>query len=225
MRCLLISVGALASFGLTLAAPSPDAKFTYVDLKDKFNHKMSQQLHILEGGNILALEKGKQKFEGIEFQIEDGIIQLGSKMLKDDPEKVEGIKVGEKFTKLHILHACAFGGGPNTVGTEAHVEDDTQIGEYKIHYADKTSEAIPIVYGQDVRDWWYVEGEKGTGRAKVAWKSENEQAKQYKCKVRLYMTTWKNPKPDKKVISIDFIGRKADTPGAPFCLAMTLENQ
>jgi hypothetical protein len=224
MRSTLIAGGMLLVFAAAFAAPAPDAKFTYVDLKSKFNHKLAEKFHGTED-NVLPLGKGKQTFGDVEFQIADGAIQLGSKLVPDDPEKVEEIRVGQKFAKLHILHACGYGGGPNTAGSAGHVEDDTEIGSYKVHYADKTTETIPIVYGQDVRDWWYIEGEKETARAKVVWKGENEQAKKLNSKVRLYMTTWKNPKPDKKVVSIDYIGRKADTAAAPFCVAMTLEGE
>jgi hypothetical protein len=225
MRAALILAGTFCALGIALAAPAPDAKFSYVNLKDKFNHKLSDRFHNSGEDNTLGLEPGKKKLGDIEFQIADGVIQLGSKTVADDPEKVEGIKVGQKFAKLHILHACGYGGGPNTSGTVGYVADDTTVGEYKVYYDDKTTETIPIVYGQDVRDWWYLEGEKETSKAKVVWKSENEQAKAAKCGIRLYMSTWKNPKPDKKVVAIDYIGRKADTAAAPFCIAMTMEEE
>ena len=108
-------------------------------------------------------------------------------------------------------------------GTDWHVEDDTEIGEYKIHYADKSMATVPIVYGKDVRDWWFREDEEAPSRGKVAWKSDNELAKQYHCRLRLYRTTWENPKPDKKVVRIDYIGRKDKTVAAPFCVAMSVE--
>jgi hypothetical protein len=223
---MLILFGSLLAVSFALAAPAPDAKFTYIDLKDKFNHKLTEKFHQTDTDeNNLAIEPGKQKLGDIEFKIGDGVIQLGSRMVKDDPERVEGIKVGQKFLKLHIIHACGYGGGPNIEGTTAHVADDTTIGEYKVTYDDKSTESIPIVYGQDVRDWWFLEGEKEPARAKVVWKGENEQSKKYKAGVRLYMTTWKNPKPDKKVVSIDYIGRKEETAAAPFCVAMTAEGE
>jgi hypothetical protein len=226
MRNLLIFAASFFAFSLAVAAPSPDAKFTYIDLKDKCNHKLTEKFHQTDTDeNNLAIETGKQKLGDVEFKIGEGVIQLGSTLVKDDPEKVEGIKVGQKFIKLHIIHACGYGGGPNTEGSAGHVADDTPIGEYKIYYDDKTTETIPIVYGQDVRDWWFAEGEKEPSRSKVVWKGENEQSKKYKCGVRLYMTTWKNPKPDKKVVTIDYIGRKSDTPAAPFCVAMTAEGE
>jgi hypothetical protein len=36
------------------------------------------------------------------------------------------------------------------------------------------------------------------------------------------MTTWKNPEPARKVVSIDFASTNADK-AAPFCVAMTAE--
>ncbi|HEY1861819.1 MAG TPA: hypothetical protein VGG61_15775 [Gemmataceae bacterium] len=225
MRPLLILTGTFVAFSLAVAAPAPDAKYTYVDLKGKFNHKITEKFHATDTDeNNLAIEPGKQKLGDIDFQIGDGVIQLGSIMVKEDPEKVEGIKIGSKFIKLHIIHACGYGGGPNTK-PPGFVEDGTTIGEYKVYYDDKTTETIPIVYGEDVRDWWFGKDEKEPSKSQVVWKSETEQSKKYMCGTRLYLSTWKNPKPGKKVVSIDYIGRKTETGAAPFCVAMTLEGE
>src|SRR5262245_40882835 len=203
-----------------------EKNFTSVDLKGKFNYQPGEKIAEDDReGNFLTVPKGEQIIEGVRMDIGEGVIQLGSKVLKEKPDKVEDIGVGKKFTKLHILHATGYGGGPNTPGTEWYVEDDTLIGEYKINYQDKSSEVIPIEYGKDVRDWWFRDDEKETSRAKVAWKGDNDLAKQYGCRIRLYLTTWKNPKPDQKVISIDYIGRKNDTVAAPFCVAMSIEEK
>jgi hypothetical protein len=205
-------------------ALADDKTVTYVDLKGKFNYKPGEKIAEDDReGNFLTVPKGEQVIEGIRMRIEEGVVQLGSKVLREKPDKVEDIKVAEKFSKLHILHATGYGGGPNTPGTEWYIEDDTLIGEYRVNYEDKSSAVIPIEYGKDVRDWWFRDDEKETSRAKVAWKGDNDLAKQYGCRLRLYLTTWKNPKPDQKVISIDYIGRKDETVAAPFCVAMTLE--
>ena len=220
---MLILFGSLLAVSFALAAPAPDAKFTYIDLKDKFNHKLTEKFHQTDTDeNNLAIEPGKQKLGDIEFKIGDGVIQLGSRMVKDDPERVEGIKVGQKFLKLHIIHACGYGGGPNIEGTTAHVADDTTIGEYKVTYDDKSTESIPIVYGQDVRDWWFNDSAKGVTRGQVVWKGDNELAKDYAMRIRLYLTTWENPHPAKAIASIDFI-KVGDSTAAPFCVAITLE--
>jgi hypothetical protein len=214
-----------AGLGLALAAPAPNEKFICLDLKDKCNHKLAEKFGGDKEGNDLPLPPGDQKLEGVKFKIGEGVIQLGSKVLTDDPDKVEGIKVDETCSKIHILHATAYGGGPNTPGTDWFVEDGATIGEYKVHYADDKVETIPIVYGEDVRDWWFRKDEKGPSRGKVGWKGENEASKKFECGLRLYLTTWENPRPDKKVVSIEYVGRKNDTVAAPFCAANTLERK
>jgi Tol biopolymer transport system component len=83
-------------------------------------------------------------------------------------------------------------------------------------------EVIPIVYGQDVRDWWFVQGEKGVSRGKVAWEGDNDRAKELNSRIRLYLATWENPKPNLEVVSIEYVSTM-NSAGAPFCVAMTLE--
>ncbi|HUG90164.1 MAG TPA: hypothetical protein VML55_04995 [Planctomycetaceae bacterium] len=196
--------------------------FSPVNLDRHFNHKLSEDFGGREGNRLTVLP-GEHTFDRIKFRIGKGVMQLGSTVYTEKPEQVEGIAVGRKFAKLHILHATAFGGGPNTPGTEWHVEDDTRIGEYVIHYEDKTSETVPIVFGKDVRDWWVGEDEKAPSRSRVVWTGDNPQANRFRCRLRLYLSTWENPEPGKRIASIDYIGRKNDTPAAPFCVAITGE--
>ena len=224
MNRLLFVVGAWCALNFAPASGEDDKKIAYLDLEGKFTHKLTDNFGS-DGrpGNFLTVPTGEQTFAGTKFKIGDGVIQLGSTVLKDKPEKVEGIQVDKKASKLHILHATGYGGGPNVPGSPWHVADDTLIGEFKINYEDKSAEHIQIVFGQDVRDWWFREDEKETSRSKVAWKGDNELAKKYECRLRLYLTTWDNPKPDLKIVSIDYIGRKEDTVAAPFCVAISLE--
>jgi hypothetical protein len=209
---------------LTGLAEADEPKFAYVDLTDKFTQKLADKFGTDER-NLLSVPKGEQTFEKVKFKVGDGVVQLGSKQLADKPEKVEGTKVDRKFAKLHILHATCFGGGPNVAGSPWYVEDGTKIGEYKINYEDKSSEYIPIVFGKDVRDWWFRADEKEASHSKVVWKGDNDYAKENECRLRLYLSTWDNPKPDMKVISIDYIGQKEATVAAPFCVALTLEEK
>jgi beta-galactosidase len=148
------------------------------------------------------------------------------------PQAVEGIPVGFCLDKLHLLHATEFG----AFGDESHpffVKDGTHIGDYKIHYADGSTATIPIVYGEDVRDWWYWEKSKdksltgtvftvpvGVKRGKVAWTGKNADAGQYDVPLRLYLTNWDNPKPNVRVTTIDYVS-VGQTAAGPFCVAIT----
>jgi hypothetical protein len=220
--CLLVAICGSS----TLArARGDEKKFTLIDLKAHVNHKMGDVNDDDAEGNDLSLAAGEHTIEGVKMVIGERVMLLGSKVVGNRPEKIEGIKVERKATRLHILHATVFGGGANEAGSPLHVVDDEFIGAYQIHYDDKSSESIAIEYGKDVRDWWFRDNEKETSRARVAWKGDNRFAANYSCRLRLYLTEWKNPKPDLKIVSISFTGRKDETVAAPFCVAITAEEE
>jgi hypothetical protein len=135
--------------------------------------------------------------------------------------------VGRTFAKLHLLHATQYGNG-QVIGEEGKEGDPlfvaggTRIAEYRVHYEDKTVAAVPVAFGEDVRDWWFTGTTKGVKRGQVAWEGDNDLAKRLDSRIRLYLTTWENPHPGKKVVAIDYV-KVGDTPAAPFCVAITLE--
>jgi hypothetical protein len=196
------------------AVPTPKEKITYLDLKSKANHKLKDDFHttMFPGNNLAELPRGEQKFAGVKFLVGDGLIQLGSTEVKDLPDKVEGIPVGQAFAKLYILH-----------GTGYQADENAVIGSYVVHYADKSREKIDIIYGKDVRDWWDGQDKNEVSRGKLAWQGSNEAVKKRDVKLRLFLATWDNPHPKKKVDRIDFISSR--TKAAPFCVAMTVQEK
>lgn len=207
-------------------APVPKEKLIFVDIQPYGNHKLDERMHSdREHNHLKSLPRGEQKFKNVTFKVGDKMMQLGSKLVEKYPDKIEGIKVDAKAAKIHALHACAYGGGPNTKGTDGHEEEDVQVGEYRLTYEDGATESLPVLHGRDVRDWWFAEDERDTSKAVVVWKGENDASKEYGMKLRLYQSTWENPRPDQKIVKIDFIGRKDKTPCAPFCLGITLEEK
>jgi hypothetical protein len=220
MRRLLImaTVGGMLLAGFARAVPVRPAKkeIAYLDLQPQANVKLKGPFH--QADNDLAeLAKGEQKLGGVKFKIGDRLIHLAGQqqVFQQLPEKVEGIKVERKFAKLYILHAAGL--GPQT-------KDDVVIGKYIVHYQDKSKATIEIVYGKDVRDWWYRANTPGVSRGKVAWKGHNALTRKSGAGIRLYLTTWKNPQPNKKVARIDFLSTRA-AGAAPFCAAMTVEGK
>lgn len=206
--------------GTVLAAPAPkSAGLTYIDLQSKANQKLEDDVGGRTPNNTLGtVPTGEQTMAGVKFKIDKKYIQLNSPLLKEPkPEKVEGIAVGRKLDKLHFLHSTIFG------NANPKVEDGTVIAEYKVNYDDGTSQTIKMTYGEDVRDWWYLKDAPASEtKEKVAWEGENEATKPQGRGIRLYLTTWKNPNSDKKVMSIDFV-RSAETQASPFCVAITAE--
>jgi len=55
----------------------------------------------------------------------------------------------------------------------------------------------------------------------VAWVGTNPVSERYEAKVRLFLSTFENPKPEVEVVSVDFVSKL--TPFAPFLVAMTVE--
>jgi hypothetical protein len=222
---ILASFGFLIAVAAMYAGPAEEEDTVYIDLKGKANHKLADPFHDagnFKENNLAALEVGVHKLAGVKFKVGESFMQLGSTMLPNMPEKFEEIGVNRKLAKLHILHATGWGSAAE--GDRTHVPDDTVIAKYIIHYDDKTNSEIEVVHGRDVRDWWYGEGDKTTDRSRVAWTGENPDSKRLNKKLRLFMTTWENPSPNKKIVSIDYVTTdKAKIAGAPFCIAMTGE--
>jgi RNA polymerase sigma factor (sigma-70 family) len=185
---------------------------TYLDLQPKANQKLKEAFipANFADNHLGELKQGKETLEGFKFNIGEGLVRLANDKLKDKlPEKVEDIRVGAKFARLHILHATAY--------REA---GDTVIARYIVRYEDKSEETIEVVYGQDVLDWWNYPDTPMPTRGKVVWKGTNEAVKGYNGTLWLFAQTWKNPHPNKRVASIDFVSTL--TEAAPFVVAMTL---
>jgi hypothetical protein len=211
--------------GVLWAAPAPkDKGFYHVDLQKHANKELANNFAGGDETNTLKdFPTGEKKFGDIPFVVGKKLIMLGSMAQMAEPAAVEGIPVGRRAHRLHFLHANGYGGGPNVEGTRLHVPDGTRIGAYTVRYDDKSTAEIPIVYGEQTRDWFYIEDEKEPSKAKVVWSGENEFATSVRAKIRIYHMTWDNPKPDKAITAIDFSSKKEETMGAPFCIGITAE--
>jgi hypothetical protein len=168
------------------ALVADDATFRPVDLQPFANQKRSESLGSgVDGNHLSNVPGGDQTFGGVRFQVGESLVHLGSSILDRHPEKVIGIKAEGNCKKLHFLHATCFGGGPNEPGNPLHVKDGTTIGQYMVKYADGGGEGIPIVYGEDVRDWFYIPGEAETSRARMVWNGDNDRASELGAKISL----------------------------------------
>ncbi len=208
----LVSVAAWA-----VAAPAPkDDPVILLDLKAAANAKLNENLHSnnYPNNNLAALPAGRKKYGEVEFLVGETYLQLGSSMVEKKPEKIEGIKVGREFKKVHFLHAVGYSAPADTV-----------VGKYVVHYADDTKAEIEIVYGKDVVDWWAYPDKPGPTRGVTAWEGENEPSKGFEAKVKLYRLTWDNPSPKKAIKAIDFVNAAPETGCAPFCVAITGDNR
>jgi hypothetical protein len=215
---LIISLGSMAIASFDPSTPAvPEEKSEskdQIDLKDHLNVKLDNIFpsERFPNNNLKALKTGMQKLGDVTYDIGNGALLLGSDGSKGKPEKIEGIKVGRMADKLHFLH----GTGNMDLG-------GTVIGKYVIRYADKTTTDIEIVYGKHVVDWWAYPCLPAPTLSKAVWEGENEAAKQFNAKIKLYHMEWDNPHPDKAIATIDFVVTDINQMCAPFCVAITAE--
>jgi WD40 repeat protein/peroxiredoxin len=195
---------------------APQGKLTLIDLQPKANWGHTQGLPNDPDNNLADLPGGQHLFGGVQFEIGGSVIQLAGKFLPEAPEKVEGILVNRRARRIYLLHAAQWGAG------KYGVSDGTLIGQYQVRFADGAEQTIPIVCGEDVRDWWDDdEAMESTPRSTIAWTGSNARSRQKQKTIRLFLSVWENRRPDEKVLSIDYLSAK--TAAAPFCVAMTIE--
>ena len=143
-----------------IPARADAAKPGLIDLTGYYNAGLTETWHppndvsMGHRNDLSNLPRGLQKLSGVEFDVR-GVIQLQGRTLQGwgaaFPEQVKGIKVKQAAKALHFLHGAGY-----------QARDGTVIGYYIINYSSGPERRIPIVYGQDVRDWWYWETEPKT---------------------------------------------------------------
>jgi hypothetical protein len=202
----------------SMPARSPDATTNLLDLSPFYNVSLTQTwLPIKDIGrsnDLAQLPRGLQKFAGVQFDVR-GLIQLSGSALENlggrFPKQVVGIPANRKATNIHFLHGAAWDALYGTV-----------IGRYRVKYANGESRDAKIIFGRNVRDWWFPPTQPQlTMGAAVAWQGSNPASRQLGMAVRVYKFTWINPLPDVEIKSIDF--ESAMEKPAPFLLAITLE--
>jgi tetratricopeptide (TPR) repeat protein len=193
----------------------------HIDLTPYYNAEFHQHWHNLTdtGNNLASLTAGLQTISNVVFDAR-GIVQVASRQLNserdpnrpDFPESVKGTPVAQHCRLLHFLHSTGWSSS-----------EGTPIGRYVIHYADDQTIEIPIVYGKHVRNWQFAPNTGEPATPEPAWKGPQERWKKVwpAMGVRLYMTTWTNPRPDVEVASIDFVSAMTDS--APVLIAITAE--
>ncbi|MCZ7641320.1 MAG: hypothetical protein M5U12_37850 [Verrucomicrobia bacterium] len=212
---------------LFLPARDPRCGREQLDLGRWYNGRLDGWLHpncqdLAPDFTLAALPSGWQTLQGVRFDIRGVLVtraldrqgEMLDAMWIRQPEQVDGIAVGQRFRRLHVLQAAC--------PAEA-VPDGTTIGSYVWHYADGTTHEEPIVYGRDLRYWWLPAGEapQDLERGRIAWVGDTPLAQRAGARVRLYLTSYENPRPTVEVRHLAITSRAL--PSAPFVVAMTVE--
>ena len=97
-----------------------------------------------------------------------------------------------------------------------------RIAKLVLNYEDKSQQEIFIRYGVNVLDWWKTKDDAVLDKnTEVAWTHSNSMATKSQATLRLFRTTFQNPKPDKAVRSIDYVATASLA--ASFMVGLTVE--
>jgi hypothetical protein len=197
---------------------SPGAPANLIDLGGFYNASLAETWlptnYAGRGNDLSQLPIGLQKFNGVPFDVR-GVVQLSGSALENlggkFPKQVTGIAIDRGATNVHFLQGAAWDALYGTV-----------IGKYVIHYANGEKREAKIVFGKNVRDWWFPPTQPQiTMEAAVAWQGYNSASRDVGMAVRIYQYRWTNPLPNEKIARIDFVS--AMEKPAPFLLAVTTE--
>ncbi len=184
-----------------------------IDLSSHYNGALNEtwQKGGQQNNTLKDLPRGIQTLDGVTFDVR-GVVQLSGRQAERElrvqfPQAVQDIPVQQVAEKIHLLHACGWPAAPGT-----------QLGAYLIHYSNGQVNSIPIVYGDDVRDWWMGGGDMPA--VNVVWTGINHAAPNDP-RIGLCKTTWVNPLPSAKIDCIHY--ESAMTDAAPFLIAITVE--
>jgi hypothetical protein len=220
------------ALGVVPVSPAQAITETYfqVDLTRHITHDLRQPLLNMAGADLSNLiscarsdEIPRTTLKGIPFRL-DGVVLVGPGQTwgsrTGGPVKmarqVAGIPIGRRADRLYFLHAACFWGKPGS-----------RIGVYRIHYQNRSTEEIPIRYGEDLRDWWLIPGLPNVlPQSEVVWKGYNEASLRFNpgTFIQLYLRTWHNPHPDQKIASLDMVTgdqKAGEYAPVPFLVAVT----
>ena len=193
-----------------------------IDLTGFYNGALSQSPFITLNpseaieNNWGTLPSGSVTLGGVPFDIR-GVIHLSGQNLETRipgrvPASVTNIPVAMKCQRIHFVGATQWGDPPGTV-----------VCRYRMHYEDGTTEVMAVEFERDIQSWW-LRREDNQGdlqRAKRVAQGSNARLDSNRWTLSLYLQTWKNPKPDIQVRSIDL--ESAMLNSSPFVAGITVE--
>ena len=141
MKLSLLLLAALVSAALHAA---DEAKFVAVPLEQMAGAKALASYPATDGWS--AIPQGHQVYDGVPFEVLTKVQLAGNTDSKDGRFYVArslGLQVGEKLSRLHLLHAA------NITGASGQ-----PVAALRLHYANGTTQTLFITYGVQVRNYY-----------------------------------------------------------------------
>jgi hypothetical protein len=200
---------------LGIPARDPRAAPNLIDLTAFYNAELTNSWYgpVDMGNDLAPLPQGLQQLAGVSFDVR-GIIQLyqapGAPRF---PKAVSGIPISRHCQRIHFLHAGA---------VPKELPEELPLAKYVFHFVDGQKAEMPICKGLDIRDWWVKPGvPRETKRSVEAWTGTNAMGIIKQRPIRLFKSTWENPRPNVEVKNIDYVSMISEA--GPFLVAITAE--
>jgi hypothetical protein len=183
---------------------SLDLSLSYTDSLDSFLDEGFQKI-----------PRGLQSFDGTLFDIR-GQIRFPAKVQQIAGSRfsipLQPISVGQRCSKLHLLHAARDGSAP----------EGAEVVRWIVHYIDGSQRVWPIQYGIHLRDWT---SNREVTLATAAWTGTVTLTNGSSSPRNLFKTTWNNPASELEITHLEFAPGTDLRPqtSVPFVVAITLE--
>lgn len=139
---------------------------------------------------------GNQVFNNVPFDIIDqaqnnnkSVIGLRSRKASESPLFTESvtIPIGRKADGAYMIHNMSW--------------EDKTVARYTWIYDDGTQEAVDIINGRHIFNWWK---EEQSDVCPIIWRGNNAEASAMSLPIKLNMFAFKNPQPGKTIASLKF---------------------
>ena len=196
-----------------------------IDLSPYIDAKLSDGTVGGKANNFADLPLGAHIYGGVPFNVSGAIYLMGGWLAhygKECPEEVDGIRVGCRCQKIHLFHGESFvffGMWGNTVS------------KLILHYEDGSTNELDLVAGQQAFDFWSPLFTTGVSAANLAcapgtvlaWSGSNPMIQKLQPDESLVLlrTTFDNPQPALKLVSVDYVSN--DTMTVPVLFGLTVE--
>ncbi len=149
------------------------------------------------GADLRKIPRGRCVFlAGVPFRIlnrRNAAMVIGhspARKTPDLPKAIRGVPINARCRAICFLHTA---GWVSKCREKGHV-----VFEYLIRYEDGSSAVFPVRNRIEIADWYMP---VNLERATVGWRTSNSRA------YGVYVTRWENPHPEKKIASLDIIGK------------------
>jgi RNA polymerase sigma factor (sigma-70 family) len=203
---------------------------TLIDLKPFLNTALTDSPASpknIKANNLAQLPAGTNIYAGVPFDVEGTIQLMGNcfrKYGKVFPAKIENLPIGRTCAKIHLLH------GESSIPWE---QSGMPVATLILHYASGAQEEINLVAGAQAFDFWGPTGKYGLRNkpeikpspgTELAWIGTNPWVQKWipNFRIRLYRTTFANPRPQESISSCDYVSDMAQNT-APFLVGLTVE--